>query len=255
MSKSLETHIVVPDTHRPFHDERAEEVVHRVIEVIKPDEIDLMGDYADFFDISNFPKPPDRKHNLKSEVASVRRGLRVFEGHGVKRLNFITGNHERRLARYLGEKAPELYGLVDLETLLGLEKWTVTPYNDHHIVGKFHLTHDCGYYGRRAHEQSRDAYEGNVGMGHNHTLAVSYKSNLKRSTHVGISFGWLGDVEQVDYLHRARAAAWTLGFGVLTHEKKTGLVFAQAIPIIDYTAIVNGNLVRVPKKRTYAKAA
>jgi hypothetical protein len=92
-------------------------------------------------------------------------------------------------------------------------------------------------------------------MGHTHSLAVEYKSNLKRATHVGIAFGWLGDVTQVDYIHRARAAHWTLGFGILHHEVKTGLVFAQAIPIVDYSAIVNGNMVRAPKKRTYARAA
>lgn len=251
----LETHVVVPDTHRPFHDARAEEVVHRAIEVLKPTEIDLMGDYADFFGISNFPKPPDRKHNLKSEIASVRQGLRAYEGHRVKRLTFIEGNHEYRLTRYLTDKAPELFGLIDLASLLGLEKWKLVPYKKHHVIGKFHLTHDCGYFGMNAHRQSRQAYEGNVGIGHNHRAALEYVSNLKRATHVGVSFGWLGDVEQVDYNHQVQSAPWTLAFGVLTHEKKTGIVHTQLVPIVDYSAVVNGNLVRAPKKRTYARAA
>lgn len=252
---AVETHVVVPDTHRPFHDERAEEVVHRAIEVLKPHEIDILGDYGDFFELSFFPKPPGREHNLKTEVGSVCRGLRAYESHGCKRNRFIKGNHERRLVRYLVDKAPELFGIVTLESLLGLEKWDVTEYNDHHTIGKFHLTHDVGYHGRNAHKQSRAAFEGNVGIGHNHRLASEYVSNLKRSTHVGMSFGWLGDVTKVDYIHRARAAEWSLGFGVLTHEKRTGIVHAQLVPIIDYSAVVNGILVRAPKKRSYARAA
>lgn len=249
----VECHVVIPDTHRPFHDERAEEVVHRAIEVLKPAEIDLGGDYADFYEISDFDKSPGRKHNLKTEILSVRAGLRAYEGHRAKRLVFCVGNHEHRLARYITKKCPELYDFITLEAFMTLEKWKVVPYRKHHRIGAFHLTHDCGYFGVNAHRQSRQQYEGNVGVFHNHRLASEYKSNLKGKTHVGMTFGWLGDKAQVDYTHEVKSADWSLGFGVLHHELATGNVHAQLVPIIDYTACVNGTLVRATPKRTYAK--
>jgi len=60
--------------------------------------------------------------------------------------------------------------------------------------------------------------------------------------HVGASFGWLGDYRRIDYRHRMRACRdWVLGFGV-GYLLPSGVVFVVPVPIINYSAVVEGQL-------------
>lgn len=244
----LACHLLVPDSHIPFEDKRAFELLLKVANWLKPDEIDLMGDFADFYEVSFHDKDPQRgplgagRHTrFQQEVNAVKRRLTQLESLSDK-LVYVMGNHENRLQRYLAQKAPELAGIVSVEQLLELEPWKVIPYGDHHQIGKLYLTHDVGYSGANAHRQSRSQYEGNVCIGHNHRLAVEYAGNTKGSAHVGASLGWLGDKSAIDYMHRAKSAAWMLGFGLAYVERKTGNAHVVPVPIIDYRCVVEGKL-------------
>jgi hypothetical protein len=56
--------------------------------------------------------------------------------------------------------------------------------------------------------------------------------------------GWLGDVEMVDYKHKAMAKKeWALGFGVGYLDPKTEIVYIVPTPIIKYTCLVEGQLI------------
>jgi hypothetical protein len=59
-------------------------------------------------------------------------------------------------------------------------------------------------------------------------------------------FGWLGNVDEVDYMHRVKAKKeWSLGFGIGYLDKSTGVVYVQPVPIVNYTAVVEGVLYKI----------
>lgn len=124
--------LVIPDTHRPYHDKKAYNLMMAVAADLKPQEIVILGDYADFYCVSSHSKDPRVLSILTDEVQDVLDGLdeldKAFPGANKV---FIEGNHEYRLERYLTDKAPALFGVTDTEHLLKLNQrpnWKFRPY-------------------------------------------------------------------------------------------------------------------------------
>jgi metallophosphoesterase superfamily enzyme len=172
----LEKILVIPDTHVPFEDELAFAVLLAAGRFLKPDTIVFLGDFADFMSVSFHPRELGRRgYTLKEEAEAVNARLDQIQALGAKRVVFIKGNHEYRLERYLTEKAPSLFGLVDVAALFRFEErgWECVEYRKHLKIGRMHFTHDVGHAGIYAHRQSRMAYEGNVVIGH--CLPIDYE--------------------------------------------------------------------------------
>ena len=236
---------LIPDVHAPFEDKRAVALVIKALQAWGVDILVDLGDAADCYTVSSHSKDPARSNKLKDEVEGVNSFLDKLDSTGAKAKYFIKGNHEDRLERYIAEKAPELFGLVGCEELFRLKQrgWSVTQYKDSMKLGKLHLTHDCGNAGGQAHSKALDTFQDNVVIGHTHRMAISYVGNAKGKTHVGAMFGWLGDVKYIDYMHKVSALrAWQLGFGVGYMEVTTGVVHLQAVPIVDYKLVLEGQL-------------
>ncbi len=238
--------LLVPDAHHPYHDRRAWATMLAAGRAFKPDWIVILGDFGDFYCISDHRRDPRRNALLRREVQGILRGLDDLDALGARRKDYILGNHEDRLERYLIDRAPELFDVVNVPDLLELGRrgWNVIPYRDHLQVGKAYFTHDVGSAGRRAHEGAADAYQANAGIGHTHRAAITYVGNQRGSAHFGAMFGWLGDARKAEYLHRAkRARDWCHAFG-LAYLEPQGRIHVQLVPIIAGTALVEGQVVR-----------
>lgn len=228
----------------PYEDKRAFELMLQVGKAWKPDVIIDEGDFGDCLTVSSHSKSPDRVRHLRREVAACNSRLDQIDALGAKEKHFVMGNHEDRLSRYIADKAPELFGLVDIPHLYRLEErgWIVTPYKQSLEFGKLYITHDCGNAGAQAHVKALSTFQGNVAIGHTHRMAVCYEGSAKGKSHVGAMFGWLGDISKIDYMHRIAAMrAWQLGFGV-GYQEPNGTVHLQAVPIIDYRCVLDGVL-------------
>lgn len=246
LQTGLERILIIPDTHVPFEDGQAFAVLMAAARVFKPDTIVFLGDFADFCSVSFHPRTLGvRGYTLEEEVAAVNARLDEIESLGASRVVFCKGNHEYRLERYLSEKAPELFGLVDTAALFRFTArgWSVVEYRHHLKIGKMHFTHDVGHAGIYAHRQSRMAYEGNVVIGHVHRCSMEVAGTSKGPSHVGIALGWLGDKKAIDYMHAAKASQWTLAFGIAYHERDTGNVHVVPVPIVDYRCVIEGHLI------------
>lgn len=244
--------LIVPDVHAPFHDVHAWNLMMDVARDLKPETVVVIGDFIDCAAVSTHSKDPARKSSLKEEV-SVAKELRAeLEDLDAKTYVFCEGNHCDRLRRYLWDKAPELYGLVDIPTLLGLDdRWEFVPYRNHTKRGAVHYTHDVGHAGRYAAYQTLDTYQHSVVTGHTHRLSYVVEGNAVGDAKLSAQFGWLGDVEQVDYMHRAKARKfWALGFGIGYEDRQTGHNFLTPVPIVSYRAVVNGKLYKAPTLRS-----
>jgi len=241
----LRTILYVPDVHRPYHDEKAFQLMLKVAKDIGVDQIEVLGDFLDFYSVSSFSKDPNRASRLDSEVASGNVGLDQLDSLGATTKVYIAGNHEDRLERYMRDKAPQVFNMVRLEKILKLKQrgWQFVPYKSDHKTGKLFSTHDVGATGRFAIYRSIEIYQHNTVTAHTHRMAYMVEGNASGETHISCSFGWLGDVNMIDYEHRAKVLRdCTLGFGLGYLDVRTGNVFLVPVPIVDYQCVVNGKL-------------
>jgi predicted phosphodiesterase len=243
---ALEKYLLVPDCHVPYHNASAFKLMLKAARSARINNVVVLGDFVDFFAVSSYPKPPDRVSDLGVEVDAGRVALGELEAICRGRRIYIAGNHEDRLQRYLVERAPALFNTVRVDRLLGLTSrgWDYVPYKSAAKIGKLHLTHDLGKAGKYAHYDALNAVQGNVVIGHTHRLGWAVEGNVRGKPHVGVQLGWLGDFNQIDYMHRIRAARdWAHGFGI-AYVEPSGNVHVTPIPIVGGAVLVEGKLIR-----------
>ena len=242
--KPLQRVFLIPDTHVPYHSLDAYSLALRAREYFKPDHTVILGDFADCMAVSFHDKESERSQDFAWEVEQVNKALDRIVDLGDEK-HYVMGNHEVRLQRYLNQKAPEIFRLLSIEQLFKLQQrgWNVTPYGQSTRLGKLNITHDEGNAGPLAAAKARDTFQGNVVIGHNHAMAVCYQGNAQGSAHVGASFGWLGDLDTISYMHRVRAQRWVHGFGIAYLETDTGNVHLQGVPIVDGKVLIEGKLI------------
>ncbi len=243
---SLKSILLIPDTHAPYHCVESWKLVLKVIKAVRPHYLVVLGDFADFYKVTMHLKDPRRRLHLVDEVAIANGLLRQVEPYATEKI-FVYGNHEDRLSRYLAQNAPELVDFIGLDTYdwLGLREhgWTEVPYKEDIQLGKLYITHDVGRAGINSTRQSARDYMDNMVMGHNHRMDYHVMANAKGIPHVGASFGWLGDVEKVDYRHKMKAKSeWVQGFGWGWLNTKNECVHLNPVPIIQNTCVVDGKL-------------
>lgn len=252
MTNRLSRVLIVPDTHAPYHDVDAWELMLEVGRDLKPDILVHMGDLLDCYSVSRHSKDPARATTLDSEVKVGRECRAQLDELGAKKKVFTAGNHEHRLERYMQEKAPELHGLLDIPRLLELEEngWDYVEYRDDHAEGVVHFTHDTGHSGRHAIYRALDTYGSSNVTAHTHRMAYIVEGSVAGRPALSASFGWLGDLSKIDYLHKAKAARdWCLAFGTGYLDQQTGHLFAFPHVIVEYRTIFNGKLYKAPRRR------
>ncbi len=238
--------LMVPDTHVPYQGKKAFALMLKAAKYFKPDIIIILGDFADCYSVSSHSKAPGRSKDLQWELDQVITHLEMLNALKASQKVYVAGNHEDRLDRYLQEKAPELFNYMRLEKILKLKElgWKYIPYKSHYTLGRLFLTHDTGTAGKYAHYKAQDDFQGNVVIGHTHRMGYAIIGNAKGKAHVCAQLGWLGDVDQIDYMHKVKAQKdWAHGFG-LGYMEANGNVHVQPVPIIDGKVVVEGRLIR-----------
>jgi hypothetical protein len=210
----------------------------------QPDVIVVLGDFADFYAVSSHDKDPRRVSQLADEVADVNVGLDELQSLGASEFHYVEGNHEWRLARYVSKNAGALAGLEGLtpRELFKIDQRGIrwTDYMHSTKIGHITITHDVGEAGIYAVKRARDAAEGNIVIGHIHSMGLHYSGTATGIVRVGAAFGWLGSAKAGDYIHAMkRARNWTHGFGI-GWMQDDGTVHLQAVPIINGACVIPG---------------
>lgn len=239
----LERVLILPDTHVPYEDKRAWALLLQVIKAVQFQKIIILGDFWDCYSVSAHAKDPNRIHLIEQELEQVNGRLDELDASGAKEKFYIEGNHEFRLPRQLQDKLPQLYNIVRVEKLLKLKErgWQYIPYMDDMKAGLVYATH-CVGSSSSAQKAFLD-YQDNVLTGHNHAMDYIVRGNAKGIAHVSATFGWLGDVRAVDYMHKVKARKnWVLGFGVGYLRPSNGFMYLVPVPLVDYSVCVEGKL-------------
>lgn len=245
MSK-IKTALVIPDCHIPYHDEKAYQLMIDVAKDLNPDEIVILGDYADFYAINSHGKKPDMTHLLQEEVTAVVEKLiqlkKLFPD--AKRV-YIEGNHEYRLGRYVASKCPDLYGVVDVRSILelnilGFDFVPYTPNQQYKILGsKLVARHEPLAGGKHVAQNTVEKAMSSVIFGHTHRIQEAQVVTMDGHNYRGISSGWLGDKESPVMQYVKSHHQWAQGFSVV-RVLEDGTWFNQLVHIIDYKCCVDG---------------
>jgi predicted phosphodiesterase len=237
--------LVVPDAHHPYVNKRAWSCVLEVRKRMQPERTVIIGDFWDCYALSSHAKDPRRRRADETlyEIERTNEAGDELQAASDGEIDFVEGNHETRLTRWIAQHAPELNGFRGLSVREALRiderGWGWTPYKQSLQIGQMHLTHDLERSGVNACRQSLIDYGSSITIGHTHGAGVVYLGG-----HVGLNVGWLGDLESIDYRHTDLARRqWQLGFGWIT-QTPDGLSWAQFIPILNDRCVVDGQLIR-----------
>jgi len=246
MSKIVDRGFWFPDSHIP-NEADAYDVALRACQMFKPSLLVIGGDYADCESLSmHEPTSTRGRRAFREEVTAVNRRLDELDAiRSVRRKYYIMGNHEWRLERLLAKFAPALSDCLSIDELFNLTKrgWVVKPYRETLRIGKVNVTHDTGHSGKNAHRQSAQDHMGSTIIFHTHRLAYEVSGKLNGDPYLASMLGWLGDPKKIDYVHQAKAAHWTHGFGLSWHQAN-GVVHLQPVPIVKGACVVEGKIVK-----------
>jgi len=242
----LKSILFIPDSHIPYQDPVAFSLVMKVVKAVQPDVLVILGDFADFYQVSDHLKHPSRWESFDSEVQQCKKLLRKLELYAPdSRRYYIMGNHEYRLDRYLAKNAPDLNPYISVNQLLELDVnlWQIVQYKEDIHIGPLWITHDVGESGIHSTRKAGISYQDNVIIGHNHRLDYHVSGNAKGTPHIAASFGWLGDVSKIDYMHKLKARThWSHGFGWGRWDTINNRMYITPVPIIEGTCCVEGKI-------------
>lgn len=163
----------------------------------KPDRIIFGGDILEVASISYFvnkvPKLAEGRR-YQDDINSGKKLLRGIIKHNPNaKYNFLIGNHEYRIERYL-EHHPTMIGKMDLVEDLGLVSefgMEVTPFNEVLTLGKLSFIHGW-YYNKHHAAKTLDVFGDNIIYGHVHEHQVFTRNiRAERKPYTAMSVGCL----------------------------------------------------------------
>lgn len=248
----MKTALIWPDQHIPHHDIKAYKLMLHVAQSIGIDEIVILGDFADFYSVSSHAKCSSVKQLLLDEVECVNKELdKIDKLFPSARKVFISGNHSHRLARYIQNQAPALFGVTDIRNLFKFDQrpnWKYVAYGPnqkHHVLGsKLIARHEP--LGPNSETTARKAMASIV-HGHTHRIEMSSSTSLTGEQHISFCPGWLGDKRnETVFGYVKHHANWQLGFGIV-HVPDNSTEFYPTIVHIkeDYTCVYGGRGYRI----------
>lgn len=204
-----------------------------------------LGDFYDMYSVSRYTKDPNKPDDLRKELRIGRQEcLDPLNKLKIKRRIITLGNHDIRANEYLKERAPSVYTQAVAEDWLGFRStgWEVLDYRDYAQVGKLFITHEVAANGA---EKVLNAVQNNIVSGHDHQINYLIRGTALGDYHVSATFGWLGDENHADYMHKLKARRkWALGFGV-GYLRDNGMIYLQPVPIVKNSCVVEGRLFTV----------
>ena len=167
----------------PLHDQRALDAVLAFAADFKPDTFIWGGDALDCGAISHHnAKKPGATEGMKlaQDAADGRKAFiepveKLMRKGG--NLVYIVGNHEDWITDFT-DKYPALEGLLNIETLLKLNKWKVIPQGEEFKLGKLLFVHgDTVSGGEHVAKAAVTNYETNIRFGHHHCFQAFTKTS------------------------------------------------------------------------------
>ena len=244
--------IIWPDTHigcevdgETPHDKRAIDLVLDICRDIQPEYLYLLGDFGEFESVSSHSRCPKTKSFLKDEVYEIHQVLRRINlAMPDTEKHYISGNHELRIARYIRDNCPDLFGCVAIPEILTLDEYGFKfhEYGTNQLVriANSHLYARHEPYGRTAEASAKKALCSIIN-GHDHKIQEAQIVSATGENYRCISTGWLGNQNCKIFNYNKTRPQWAHGFSIVTI-LEDGTWFNQIVHIIDYQCVVGDTL-------------
>lgn len=248
----MTTFIAIPDLQVPDHDQKAVDLVCRVIEDIQPDVLLCVGDEADSPEPARWNKGMAMEYSLTLQkgldqthdvLAQFRNAL------GDKPFHLMRSNHTDRIRHYIAKYAPALASLRELEytRLIRIDELDITWHDKPYEFAKgWLLAHgDEGPLSRIPASTSMGLarrWGKSVLAGHTHRLGIQHDHatvNGRVVRHLfGVEAGHLMSLSKAHYL-KAGSGNWQQGIVLI--EGSEGSPFTPiTLPIINRTLTYGG---------------
>lgn len=248
------------------HDRRAMMVALKLIRYLNPDRVIMLGDNLDLAEMSTkYLTTPDFYFTTQAALVELSWWLAEirFINDNTK-IDYIGGNHENRLNKYLNEKALSMYGLkavnnlkgppaMSIENLLSLDNMDIEYHQ--YPSGRVAINNNLicihgevakGGSGSTVSEVVKSARVSTIqGHIHRHEVATKTTWDAKDNFHMytAASFGCLCKIDPgavPGMLHRQN---WQQGIGVVWYEEDGAEQFRmEFVPIIDGRAIYGDDI-------------
>lgn len=233
--------VIANDFQIPFHDKKALKLFLLFLEEEQPDWLILNGDFMDFWEISKFDLNPKAGKAFLKEIKMGRRILEEFRQLLPKaHITWLEGNHEFRLRQYLISHAKELYGLpgLSVQELFRLDEVTIeylpcraslSRFSDNYLkVGDLYVGHwdkvaKHGGYAAKALVEEKGV---SILQGHTQRFGAHARTTVDGRVLLGIENSSMCSMQPTYVTH----PNWQLGFSVLYHHVRSGVV--QWYPIL-----------------------
>ncbi len=213
--------LALSDIHYPYEDKKTMKAVEKYMATQKWDELIYLGDVLDFDCVSSHNKKKPGLTAGKSVQADYDYVNKIFDRHrGIVgpncKINFIQGNHDQRIERWI-EEFPAMKGILEVQKGLKLKERGINwvPYWSTGVVykiGKASFIH--GRYTNDTHAKKHvSAYGTSTFYGHLHDRQLySLTHNGDNKTIIGESLGCLCDYRQ--YWAKGYPNRWQQAFGI-----------------------------------------
>jgi len=237
VQQGITTAIVFNDLHCPFQDDRAIELVCKVIEDIGPDILYENGDGLDCYTFSKFSKDLGRAKSFQQEREIHHTCMNTIQSASDADYHYI-GAEDNHYARFIRNILWE-NGLTDVPELTPASILYLEEDHFHAdpviVNGTFRMAHGARF-GMYAHKATLLDHMISGMMGHTHRMG-SFFHSTPSTNYAYYMNGHLSNAEKTyGYYHD-----WTQGFSIV-YFVPGGEFHVQPVPIKDHRAIVNGKV-------------
>ena len=259
-------------TLHPTHDEAALDVALQLVRYVRPDRVILVGDNADFPELSKYRLSPTFQRTTQPTIDRLGRfaaQLRAAAGDECE-LDWLEGNHEFRLSAYIMDNAKAAFGLRQANLP---ESWPVLSIPNLCHLDQYGITYHSGYPANEVWVNDR------LRVIHGHQVTSNGSTAHKYLAHERVStvFGHIHRREWAERTRRTREGArtilalspgclcrtdgmvpstkggidlegmpvpstedWQQGVAVFTYEDGDGVFFPEQVPILDGRMLYHG---------------
>jgi hypothetical protein len=202
----------------------------------------LNGDVAEIESVSTHPKSPKAQQTLLDELSFVNQKFdtlqRIF---GDLPVEYLSGNHEHRIYRYIRDVAPHLWGMVHAPKLLRMDErknWHYTDYGPTQLVRvgqtkDLYVRHEPLAGGQLHAKGTAEKALVSIVYGHTHVYQSYTHKKFGPSPIIvtAISNGFLGDINSPCFNYRGSKDNWQNGFMRVDCDEDLGTYECRFIPL------------------------
>ena len=204
------------------------ELLWKFLPLYKPDRVVIAGDLIDMYSASKFLTHPDYGYSINDELSQARAFLKKLRTKLPNaRIDFIEGNHDFRLRKYLLDNANKVASLegIQLENLLRLKEYEVRWKPVHKFSTSFvdnWLTIEgvhIGHFNKAAADSGMTVRnlmlkrQGSFIQGHTHRAGLILRRNMDGTQSFGVENPCLYDFGQAPYISDPN---WQQGWTTIT---------------------------------------